>query len=207
MIKVFNLQFQVTADRFNDPIYFSNWPNATHEPILKENGELKSIAVAGFTWATASYPEQHGVVCETKALSQMGLHRCEFNFFRNDVIFGTFSYDSKNQSDINCVELWKCSPFFPVPYFRITRFEVQDDSSFIRIQCNDPDRNSRKDYYFGEEQSKNGDLEIDKWYQLATAYAYLQFKSESGKASFQLEFECRRIEYLNNQLGRLSNQG
>ena len=106
-------------------------------------------------------------------------------------------------SDINCVELWKCSPFFPVPYFKITKFKNVDNSTFIRIQCNDPDRNSRKDYYFGEEQYENGDLEIGKWYQLATAYAYLQFKSESGQASFQLEFECRRIEYLSNHLGKL----
>ena len=92
------LLISVTADRFNDPIYFSNWPNATQQPILEENGELTSVAVAGFKWATGSYPEQHGVICETKALSQMGLHQCEFNIFKNDVIFGTFSYNPGNKN-------------------------------------------------------------------------------------------------------------
>ena len=207
----------MTADRFNDPIYFLNWPNVTKQPILEENGDEKSIAIAGFNWATASYPEKHGIICETKALSQMGLHQCEFNFFHNDVIFGTFSYNEENKkssseqnglskSDIDCVEVWKCSPFFPVPYFKITRFEVPaDDLSFIRIQSNDPDGKSRTNYYFGYEEYKNGTLEIGKWYQLTTAFSYLQFKSKSGKASFKLEFECRRIEYFNNQLGGFSN--
>ena len=100
-----NLLDLVTADRFNDPIYFSNWPDAAQQPILEENGDLTSIAVAGFNWATASYPEQHGVICETKALSQMGSHECEFNFFHSDVIFGTFSYNpgNKNQRRVSNV--------------------------------------------------------------------------------------------------------